>query len=74
VDVVDLLDLVYRFGCDSCVEVCLSSPLPGEESRTMGAGTSGEQQPAWHEALEQVGLLDVYMQYIAEHPEAARTW
>jgi hypothetical protein len=74
VDVTDLLYLVDRFGCDSCVVACESQGLWGEESRMMGAAMSGEEQPAWQEALEQVGLLDVYMQYIAEHPEAARTW
>jgi hypothetical protein len=73
VDVVDLLYIVERFGCDSCVEVCVEEPLPSVESRMMGGAMSSEQRPAWQEALEQVGLLEVYIEYIAQHPEAART-
>jgi hypothetical protein len=34
----------------------------------------GDQSPAWYEAIEDAGLLDVYLDYVAEHPEAARTW
>jgi hypothetical protein len=65
VDVVDLLTMVGNWGyaLGSCPSL----------SRSSGTGTnSASTYMDAYEALESVGLLEVYLEYIAEHPEAGR--
>lgn len=72
VDVLDLLDMIDHFGCTNACSACAPTIPPEIEGGSMGRGAGDEDKPDWYVALEQVGLVDVYLDYIAQHPEAAR--
>jgi hypothetical protein len=68
VDVVDLLMMVGNWGGTGCQ----LPPPPSSQMMSRTANTLDSQEPPWYQALRDVGLLDVYLDYIAQHPDAAR--
>ncbi len=70
VDVLDTLALIGRFG------LTLADDCNSQRSAVFGSGQgallSDESRDTLYDALQQAGLLDIYLDYIAEHPEAAR--
>jgi hypothetical protein len=75
VDVTDLLTLVYAWGLDQSGTACSSAAPPGEFQAMMQADDEGgtfetQRRASLYQALEQTGLLDVWQDYVTEHPEA----
>lgn len=71
VDVADLLYLVDNVGYTPA-SGCHTAE--GQGSIIRGQSSENDLAPTWYQALEETGMLGVYLDYIAEHPEAARTW
>jgi hypothetical protein len=82
VDVIDLLAQVYNFGRSLTSSQSRSLMMQQSGMRAIAGspsgsgfaseGGSGLGNMNVYEALEYAGLLDVYLDYIAEHPEAAK--
>ncbi len=68
VDVMDLLYMIPNFG--KCLDEALFSQSL-QSAAASGRSCQSDEPPVWYEVLEQAGLLDVYLNHIAEHPEAA---
>ncbi len=66
IDSIDLLTFIAAFGTD------LRCGGGSQQAASLQGQSASQEWQALYDALEQAGLLEIYLDYIAEHPDAGQ--